>query len=83
MTSTLLGVVGLAFVGLFLVAFVLPPRDVEAELIAEYLALARGSRAQALEDLDERLRALGRRNPGKSRAWLLRWLVTDLQRAKR
>ncbi len=83
MTTLLLTVLAAAFGGLFVLGLLLPPKDVEGALLAEYLALSRGSRAQALAEVEERLASLAQRYPGKSRVWRLRWLVRDLERAKR
>ena len=48
-----------------------------------YLSLVRLSRPEGEAQLAERLESLSRRFPGRSYRWYLRWLVTDLERAKR
>ena len=73
----------LAFAVVFLVGFLQPMRAPEEVLKARYVALSRLSRAQAEAELQERLASLAQRFPGRSLAWYLEWLVTDLARAKR
>lgn len=74
---------GAVFAALFLVGLALPPPDPIAALKREYLRLSRLPRAQALAELDDRVERLTERHPGKTYAWYLDWLVTDLKRAKR
>ncbi|MHB8874668.1 MAG: hypothetical protein ACYC8T_13345 [Myxococcaceae bacterium] len=57
--------------------------DPVVPLKARYLALLRMSRAEGQAHLAERLESLSQRFPGRSYVWYLRWLVKDLERAKR
>ena len=57
--------------------------DPIARLKRQFVKLSRLPRGQAEDELMDRIDALALRYPGKSYAWYLQWLVTDLERAKR
>ena len=76
------GVAG-AFALLFLWGLVQTQPDPAAIWRARYLNLMRLSEVEGRAHLAQRLEALSQRFPGKSYTWYLRWLVNDLERAKR
>jgi hypothetical protein len=78
-----LGVVLVAFIAAFGYGFAQQPVDPMVRLKARYIALSRGSPAQAEVELVDRIESLAERFPGRSQLWYLQWLVTDLERAKR
>ncbi|GEM_PF-5817211 len=80
---TLLLVLAAAFVVAFALGFARRPPDPIRQLKDRFITLSRLSRAQAELELLERVESLAERYPGKSYAWYLEWLVTDLERAKR
>jgi hypothetical protein len=80
---TLLLVLGAAFIVAFLLGFAQRPPDPIKRLKERFIVLSRMARAQAEVDLLDRVEALAERFPGKSYAWYVEWLVTDLERAKR
>ena len=77
----------LALSGLFTLLFfyglLRPLPDPSAALRERYLSLIRMGRSEGLAHLDDRLSSLSQRYPGRTYSWYLKWLVTDLQRAKR
>lgn len=81
--TTLVLVLGCAFVIIFLLGFAKRPPDPIRRLKERFIALSRLGRAQAEVELLDRVEALSDRFPGKSYVWYLEWLVTDLERAKR
>jgi hypothetical protein len=78
-------VIGIAavFALLFLYGLLVRPSDPSARLREQYLKLVRLSRADGEAQLAERLESLSKRFPGRTYAWYLKWLVNDLERAKR
>ena len=78
-------VLGIAavFAVLFLWGLVQTRPDPVAELRDRYLKLVRMAPAEGRAHLAERLESLSQRFPGRSYVWYLRWLVKDLERAKR
>ncbi len=80
---TLLLVLAAAFVVVFLLGFAQRPADPLRRLKDRFIKLSRLARPQAEEELLDRVESLAERYPGKSYAWYLEWLVTDLERAKR
>lgn len=82
-TVNLFAAIGGAFAVLLVVGFLQSAPDPSAELTRTYLRLMRLSPSEGRLHLAERLEALSLRFPGHPQAWYLRWLVNDLQRAKR
>lgn len=80
---TLMLVLCCAFVVAFLLGFAKRPPDPIKRMKERFIMLSRLSRAQAEEELLDRVESLADRFPGKSYYWYLEWLVTDLERAKR
>ncbi|MBL8950306.1 MAG: hypothetical protein JNK82_05995 [Myxococcaceae bacterium] len=78
-------VIGIAavFALLFVYGLFSRPADRSAFLREKYLKLVRLARPEGEAQLAERVEKLSLRFPGKSYAWYLNWLVTDLERAKR
>ena len=74
--------IAVIFVAVFLGGLVIPPRDPIAELRARYVELSRLTRADAKQQLADRIEALTLKFPGKTYTWYLKWLVRDLERAK-
>lgn len=81
--TTLLLVLGVLFVIAFLLGFAKRPPDPIRRMKKRFITLSRLTRAQAEEELLDRVEALSEKFPGKSYLWYLEWLVTDLERAKR
>jgi hypothetical protein len=81
--TTLLLVLGCAFVVAFLLGFAKRPADPIRQMKERFISLSRLSRGQAEAELLDRVETLSERFPGKSYLWYLEWLVTDLERAKR
>ena len=81
--GTLVASLAVLFGVLFIAGFLRKPRDPVAELHARYLDLSRLTRREATRQLDERVEALTEKFPGKTYGWYLKWLVRDLERAKK
>ncbi len=75
--------IGALFSVLFIYGLLHTPVDRTAVLRERYLKLVRLARSDGEAQLAERLESLSQRFPGRSYAWYLSWLVTDLERAKR
>lgn len=81
--TTLLWVLGCAFIVAFLLGFAKRPPDSIRAMKERFIVLSRLSRGQAEVELLDRVETLSERFPGKSYLWYLEWLVRDLERAKR
>ena len=68
---------------LFVVGFLQGTPDPAPALRARYVRLRRLGVEAGREELEARLRTIRGRFPGRSELWCLRWLVEDLERAKR
>ena len=79
----LLGGVAALFVTLLAFSFLTQPNDEVERLRARYFGLLRMTPSEARLHLGDQLEALHKRFPDQTLAWYLRWLITDLERAKR
>ena len=75
--------VALLFAGLLAYGYFGKSERAVDGLRQRYLALLRMTPNEARLHLGDQLEALHQKFPGKTLAWYLRWLIADLERAKR
>ena len=74
---------GALFVALFVAGLLQGTPDPLPLLRARYIRLRRLGREDGRDELAVRLSLAKQRFPGRNELWCLRWLVEDLERAKR
>jgi hypothetical protein len=79
----LLALIATLFGALFVTGLIQGSPDPAPLLRARYVRLRRLGVEDGRDELEVRLSLTRQRFPGRSEVWCLRWLVEDLERAKR